>query len=35
LYPFLLAYVRSTERILPDGTVVAAETFAEVEKKQQ
>ncbi|EEU42865.1 uncharacterized protein NECHADRAFT_95821 [Fusarium vanettenii 77-13-4] len=35
LYPFLLAYVRSTERILPDGTVMAGETFAEVEKKQQ
>lgn len=28
-YPFLLAYVRSTERVLPDGTVVVGDDMHE------
>ncbi|KAJ3527140.1 hypothetical protein NM208_g10851 [Fusarium decemcellulare] len=35
LYPFLLAHVRMTEKILPDGTVVAGDVVVETEKKQQ
>ncbi|KAF4973254.1 hypothetical protein FSARC_409 [Fusarium sarcochroum] len=34
-YPFLLAYVRTTERILPDGSLVAGDYLTEAEKKQQ
>ncbi|KAH8706354.1 hypothetical protein BGZ61DRAFT_219710 [Ilyonectria robusta] len=33
-YPFVLAHVRSTERILPDGTVVAGEENANDKKRQ-
>lgn len=35
-YPFLLQHVRLTERVLPDGSVVAGETVeVAAEKKQQ
>lgn len=33
-YPFVLAHVRSTERVLPDGTVVAGEENANDKKRQ-
>jgi hypothetical protein len=34
-YPFLLAYVRTRERVLPDGSLVDGRLEAETEKKQQ
>jgi hypothetical protein len=34
-YPFLLAYVRTTERVLPDGSLTDGRVEAEAVKKQQ
>ncbi len=34
-YPFLLAHVRTTERVLPDGTIVAGHEVAAAEDKKR
>lgn len=34
-YPFLLAYVRTTERVLPDGSLADGRRLTEAEKKHQ
>lgn len=33
-YPFLLAHVRATERVLPDGTIVAGDSDIKHRKRQ-
>lgn len=34
-YPFVLAHVRATERILPDGSVVSGESGEAAEEKRK